>query len=129
MTEPVNLDWSTAKVSDGTLTVALDDKPPKQWREAFERTAGLLGTGTWTVAVRAKKGLVQIAPVRPGDEERVRQLLEGAVLEANTKATVRAEPSQDGDDERAEGEADRSDSEPSPDEALADRFRDFADPQ
>ena len=91
MTEPLTLDWSTAEVSDGELTVALTAKPPKHWRDAFERTAALLGAGNWDVSIRPKKGLVQIASVRPGDEERVRQFVEGAVLEANTTLVTMSE--------------------------------------
>ena len=66
--EQLNLDWSTADVSDGKLTVALSRKPPKKWRDTFERTAALL-SGNWDVSLNPKKGLVQIASVQPGDEQ------------------------------------------------------------
>jgi hypothetical protein len=81
--EQVQLDWSTAEVSDGRLNVGLSDKPPKEWRNAFERTVTLLGARKWDVTLDTKKGSVQVASVQGGDEERVRQLLEGAALEAN----------------------------------------------
>jgi hypothetical protein len=123
MTEQLQLDWATAEVSDGELTVGLSAKPPKRWREAFERTAALLGAGNWDVTLKPKKGLVQIAPARPGDEERVRQFLEGAVLEANTTLDSASE-SDDGDQE-----PDAEVPEPSPDEQLTDRFRAFAGEQ
>jgi hypothetical protein len=124
--EPLKLDWSTAEVSDGKLTVALSGKPPKEWRDMFERTAALLG-GNWEVGLNSKKGSVQITSVRPGDEERVRQLAEGVVLEANTTLVSEQElfgngPAEDEDDgQPAEPEA----SEPSDDQQLTDRFREF----
>lgn len=124
--EPLQLDWSTAAVSGGTLAVELSQKPPKQWRNAFERTAALLSAGNWDVKLSSKKASVQVASVRPGDEERVRQFLEGAVLEANTTLVSEQELF----DEQAAGEDEpetESDApEQSPDEALTGRFRDFA---
>jgi hypothetical protein len=120
MTEQVQLDWATAEVSDGELTVRLTAKPPKQWRAAFERTAALLGAGNWEVTLKPKKALVQIASVRPGDEERVRQFAEGAVLEANTTLDNESE----GDDDDQESVTNVP--EPSSDAQLTDRFRAFA---
>src|ERR1700689_4840523 len=98
MTEQLKLEWSTAEVSDGKLTVGLTAKPPKQWRDTFERTAALLGAGNWEVTLKPKKGLVEIASVLPGDEERVRQFVEGAVLEANTTLVSEDEADQSADD-------------------------------
>jgi hypothetical protein len=123
MTEPLNLDWSTAEVSDGTLTIALDAKPPKPWRDVFERTATMLGAH-WEVTLRPKKGLVEIATVRTGDEERVRQLLEGIVQEANSRAAD--EPAED-EDASGDGPSHEDAPERSSDETLTDHFRGFAD--
>jgi hypothetical protein len=123
MTQPLNLDWSTAEVSEGTLTIALDEKPPKEWRAVFIRTAALLGAGSWDVSLHAKRGSVEIATVRPGDEERVRQFLEGVMLEANARVADEPEPADEGDGP----ETDESMSERSPDEALTASFREFAD--
>jgi hypothetical protein len=127
MTEQLKLDWSTAEVSNGELTVGLSAKPPKEWRDAFERTATLLGAGKWEVTLRPKKGSVQIASVRPGDEERVRQFVEGAVLEANTTVASEHElyESQPADDDEPAPDSDTP--ERSPDEELTGRFREFAD--
>jgi hypothetical protein len=123
MTEQLNLDWSTAEVSDGELTIGLTAKPPKEWRETFERTAALLGAGNWEVTLRPKKGTVQIASVQPGDEERVRQFVEGIVLEAN-RTLVSEQELYEGqpadDDDEPDSDA------PSRDEELTGRFRAFA---
>lgn len=123
MTEQLELDWSTAEVSDGELTVGLSAKPPKRWRDAFERTAALLGAGNWEVTLKPKKGSVAIESVQPGDEERVRQFVEGAVLEANTTLKRKSEGARDDDDDQEPG-ADAP--EQSADEQLTERFRAFA---
>lgn len=131
MTEQLKLDWETAEVSDGSLTVGLSDKPPKEWRNAFETTATLLNNGSWTVALDAKNRSVQVTPVEQGDEERVREFIEGAVLQANS--TLVSEPELFGlespqDEEDAEDATSESHaSESSRDEELTERFRAFAD--
>jgi hypothetical protein len=124
MTEQPKLDWSTAEVSDGELTIGLTAKPPKEWRDTFERTAVLLGAGNWEVTLRPKKGSVEIASVRPGDEERVRQFVEGVVLEANRTLVSEQElyEGQPADDDDDEPDSDA----PSRDEELTGRFRAFA---
>jgi len=69
---------------------------------------------------------VPVAPVRPGDEERVRQFIEGAALEANTTLVSEQElfASAPADDDEPEPDSDAS--ELSPDEQLSGRFREFA---
>ena len=123
MTAHPQLDWSTAEVSEGQLTLGLTEKPSKQWRGVFERTAALLSAGTWEVALKAKKASVQISPIRPGDEERVRQFIEGVVQEANTR-TGGADESSSGEDTASDEPAE---SQPSPDEQLTEHFRSFAE--
>jgi hypothetical protein len=123
MTETLKLVWSSAEVSDGKLTVGFSDKPPKKWRDSFDRTMALLSHGDWKAALNAKKASVEIASVHLGDEERVRRLLEGAVLEANVTLVGDDALFDDGyigDDE--------VETEPSADEAITARFRAFAHP-
>ena len=76
MSEEVKLDWSSAEVQDGTLTVALEGKLEKGWKNAFARTTALLNGGAWD-EVKLKKGKVLVGAISPGDEDRVRQFLEG----------------------------------------------------
>ena len=118
----VELDWSSAEVIDGKLTLEFSQKPPKKWRDAFARTVALLNHGNWNTALSARKGSVEVDPVHVGDEERVRQLLEGAALEANTKLVgedeVFADPRPDDED----GDA----PELSSDSESTARFRAFA---
>jgi hypothetical protein len=133
MAETLNLDWSTAEVSDGTLSVHLNDKPPKEWRAAFTRTAQLLSHGQWEVEVDKKEHLITVSPISGGDEGRVRQFLEGSVHQANAAIVddedelygrTSADSDGDGEDED-EGAAEEP--ETSVDEEATSRFRAFAD--
>ena len=69
-----------------------------------------------------------VESVQPGDEERVRQFLEGAVLEANTTLVSEQElfGDEQPDEEDDEPQTDSDAPKPSPDEALTGRFREFA---
>jgi hypothetical protein len=120
MAEKVELDWSSADVTDGTLEVALSTRPPKKWREAFERAAALLSHGNWNTKLNQRKATVALDPVSPGEEERVRQFLEGALLEAN-HAIVSEDELFEAD---AEGGSDEPDT--SEDDEMTERFRAFA---
>lgn len=121
MAEKVLLDWSSADVTDGTLDVALSGKTPKKWRDAFERAAALLSHGQWNTRLSPRRGSVRLDPVSLGEEDRVRQFLEGALLEAN-RVLVSEEELFEEDDDGSDGE----ESAPSEDEELTRRFRDFA---
>lgn len=120
MSDRVELDWSSAEVTDGTLVVSLSRKAPKKWREAFERAAALLSHGNWHTRLSQKPSGIKLDPVRLGDEERVRQFLEGALLEANRTVVEAAELFEPEPDEQDAG------SEPSEDAQLTQRFRSFA---
>jgi hypothetical protein len=128
MAELLKLDWSSATVEDGTLTVALSAQPPKKWREAFEGTAVLLDTRHWKVALDHKKGTVRVSAVQPGDEDELRQLLEGSVLQAN--ATLVDEDELFGIERGEREDEDKEDSDDpgtgSTDEGLTESFRAFA---
>jgi hypothetical protein len=122
MTEKLKLDWSSANVSDGTLVVSLSGRPQKKWRDAFARAAALLSHGTWDAALNSRGAAVKVDPVRPGEEERVHQFLEGALLEANRTILTEGELFTAPD-----GEPDDDDEpENSPDEEMTERFRAFA---
>ena len=120
MSEKVELDWASAEVSDGTLVVALSDRPPKKWRDAFERATSLLSHGHWSTRLNRRSGAVRLDPVGPGEEERVRQFLEGALLEANRTILAEKELFADAEDD-TDAEADTS-----ADDEMTQRFRAFA---
>lgn len=119
----LQLDWSSAEVSQGKLTVSLDDKPTDEWRATFERTVRLLDRGTWP-EIELGKRKITVAGVEPGTEERLRFFLESAVQEANGEQP--AEDEEDGDGEaEAERENDRGEAEDDPDREMSERFRSF----
>ena len=120
MSEKVRLDWSSAEVSDGTLVVALNQRPPKKWREAFQRATALLSHGNWTTRLSQRDRAIRLDPVELGEEERILQFLEGALLEANRTILTEEELF---DDDRA---ASAEEQETSADEELTQRFRAFA---
>jgi hypothetical protein len=120
MAEKVELDWSSADVTDGALEVALSTRPPKKWREAFERTTALLSHGNWNTRINQRKATVRLDPVTPGSEERVHQFLEGALLEANHVIVSEDELFE------PDGEGENDASEPSEDDEMTQRFRAFA---
>jgi hypothetical protein len=120
--ETPHLDWSSAQVSDGTLTVKLSgEKPSKPWKGVFERTVKLLGGGDWD-EVQLKSAEVKVTGVEEGVEGSLRQFLEGAVQEANATLASDEDEDQEGkgedDGEDAQGEDDG-------DSRMTERFREF----
>src|SRR5947209_13284542 len=95
------LDWSQAEVKDGRLSVSLAGDPPPGWKETFEKTAALLGSGEWDV-VRLKKQTVRVEGVSAGSEDKLRHFLESVVQQANATHELEAEDSEDEDAEQSE---------------------------
>jgi hypothetical protein len=122
MPEKLELDWSSAAVTDGKLTVKISERPPQKWRDSFDRTLGLLSHGKWKTALHPRKATVEIASVQMGEEERVRRLLEGAVLEANV--TLCGEEALH--DEQFDFVVPDDEPEQTTDEEITARFRAFA---
>jgi hypothetical protein len=124
VSKEVKLDWSSAEVHDGKLTIALDGKPQKDWKRAFERTTRLLSRGKWE-EVTLKKGRVSLRPIAPGEEDRVRHFLESALLQANSAVGAADE----GDAERGEdAEGGKEEArEHTEDQEMTDRLRSFAE--
>ncbi len=119
MAEP-RLDWSTARVRDGKLTVGIVGDPPEGWKEAFNSTAALLG-GRDLGHVELRKRVAHVDGVTPGSEERVRHLLESVVQQANAAQQALA----DGEDSEQQ-EAGEGNGEESPEAIMTKRFRSFA---
>src|SRR3954452_13576962 len=114
------IDWSTAEVQDGTLTVELSGDAPEEWSERIPQVVGRLGVrGAGDVDVDGRQ--ITVADVQQGAESEIRQALEGAVLQAAADHP----PPEDGEgDDDGEGEGDeRSDA----DQAMTEVFRAFAD--
>jgi hypothetical protein len=115
MPDPVSLSWSTAEVENAKLTVALEGEVPKGWKQSFERTVQLLGSGEWG-EIQLKKGKVEVKDVAPGNEDKLRFHLEAIVTQANADTEPdEPDPESDEDDEAEQG----------PDAEMTGRFRSF----
>lgn len=121
-----SLDWSSAKVKDGTLTVDLTGERPKGWKKSFDRTATLLGRGEWA-DVKCKRGRVSVSGMEPGVEERLRAFLEGVVAQANADHRPDESDDEDDHDEATDSERQTAEDADDPDSGLTERFRSFAD--
>jgi hypothetical protein len=117
-------DWSTAKVADGRLTVALEGERPTGWKQSFETVARLLAHGEGS-PVTLKKHEVRVEGLRPGDEEKVRHLLESIVQQANADHRPPEVEPDDEDGEEDETVPLEQIGQSSPDAEMADRFRSF----
>jgi ABC-type glutathione transport system ATPase component len=115
------IDWSSAEIREGALSVALVGEAPRGWSAHFEAVLRLLDprSSDWG-HIRLSKKAIEVAEVREGSEGEVRHLLESIVLQVNTELAPGSEPGSqalDGEDPRK-----------SSDERMAATFRAFADP-
>jgi hypothetical protein len=115
MTEAPTIDWRSATVEDGRLTVPFAGRPDAGWRERVEHVLGRLdGGGSGWGAIEVGKRKLKVDAVSPGSESDLRHLLESAVLQAN--ADLPADEEEEADDG------------PSPaDREMTEAFRAFAD--
>jgi hypothetical protein len=117
---PREIQWGSAQIQDGTLTVELAGAASKAWKARFENVLALLDTphSGWGEVSLTKK-VIKVSGVQQGSEAELRHFLESAVLQANTDTAPDA-PQPDDDDE------DEVDHEPDVDEQMAQTFRGFA---
>ena len=111
-----SIDWASAAVQGGDLTVALAGDANAEWAQRVEAVLERLDRSAsgWG-AVKVTKARVQVEAVAAGTEEELRHLLDSAVQQANADF---AEPEEsDGSDDEL-SEADR---------ASTEAFRSFAD--
>src|SRR4051812_23114347 len=111
------IDWSTAEVQDGTLTVELSGDAPEEWSERIPQVVGRLGVrGAGEVEVDGRT--VTVADVQQGSESELRQALEGAVLQAAADHPP-PEPEEGSEDGEGGGGSDA-------DQQMTETFRGFA---
>jgi len=109
----IHIDWSSADVREGRLTVAFGEKPTKEWVERLAQIVDRLArAGSGWSAIEVGKREVHVEGVEAGSEKDLRHFLESAVLQANAD--------QESDDEPSG--ATRSEE----DQARTDAFRAFA---
>ncbi len=83
--EQRQIEWGTAEIDDGTLTVQLAGASSKSWKARFENVLALLDTphSGWGEVSLTKKA-IKVSGVQQGSEAELRHFLESAVLQANT---------------------------------------------
>ena len=109
------IDWASAEVADGKLTVAIAGEPSKEWAERIGAIVDRLQPSGSPWAVEATKKAITVKGIEPGSESEVRHLLEGAVLQAN--ADFAPEEDEEADDAGGSDE----------DAAMTEAFQAFAD--
>lgn len=115
-----SIDWGTASVDDGQLTVTFEGKPSAEWRERFEAVVDRLRQSSAHFGeIKVGKGKLKVVGVEPGAESDLRHLLESAALQANADA-ARDDDDGDGDDGPDDERSDE-------DQGMTDAFRAFAD--
>jgi endonuclease I len=111
--QAVAIEWDSASVTDGRLTVALSTSRPKGWTGHFENVLAQLGhRGQGWGEITVGKRKVHVDDVTQGAEADLRHFLESAALQAN--AAVGATDEQDDDDVSG------------PDDEMTAKFRSFA---
>jgi hypothetical protein len=111
------IDWSTAEVQDGTLSVELSDDVPEEWSERIPQVVGRLGVrGAGEVELDGRT--ITVAEVQAGAESEIRQALEGAVLQAAADHPP-PEPEKGDEDGDSDGHSDV-------DQQMTETFRGFA---
>ncbi len=111
-----SIDWASAEVESGDLTVALTGEPNAQWAKRVQATVErLVRSGNAWGTVKVTKTAVTVEAVTAGAEEDLRHLLDGAVQQANADF---APEDEGGDGERSEA-----------DSAITEAFRAFAGAQ
>lgn len=121
--EPRDLDWSSAQIEQGTLTVALSGHSSKKWSRRFEGILSVLdqGNSEWG-SISVRKNEIEVSDVPEGSEADLHHLLESAVLQVNSAlADDAADGEHDGD------EPEEQDPRAAADHRMAERFRAFAE--
>jgi hypothetical protein len=98
------IDWASAEVHDGDVTVELSGKSSTQWRERFDTVLRLLGPsgGGWG-EVKLTKGSIRVKSLQPQAEDDLRHFLESLVVQVN--AELPDEQGEDEDDGQGGGES------------------------
>jgi len=109
-----SIDWASAEVRGGDLTVALAGEANADWAERLQAIVERLDrSGSAWGATKVSKAKVTVEAVGAGAEEDLRHLLDGAVQQAN--ADFAPEVQDDAGDEPSEE-----------DSAMTEAFRSFA---
>jgi hypothetical protein len=114
------IDWGSAAVRDGELTVAFAGDATSDWTERLEAVIERLQrpSRAWG-AIDVKRKKLRVADVTPGSEADLRHLLDSAVLQVNADFAP----------DEPEGDARSGDESSDQDREMSEVFRSFAEPQ
>jgi hypothetical protein len=121
------IEWASAEVRDGVLTVELSPDAPKGWGKDFNGVLALLQSGNqgWG-SVRLRKNVIEVADVVEGSEEELRHLLESVVLQVNSDLQLDAGDGVSAGQGEDAAESDRA-ARQAADRAITATFRSFAE--
>jgi hypothetical protein len=112
-----SIDWASAAVKDGDLTVALAGEPSADWAQRVQAVVERLErAGSGWGATKVTKTRIQVKAVTAGAEDDLRHRLDSAVQQAN--ADFAAPEDEDAGDGDQPSEADG---------AMTETFRSFSD--
>jgi hypothetical protein len=117
MDAPRHIDWSTAVVKDGELTVEVDGEPSRGWSEHVQGVLERLAP-SGRDPIKVTKHRIKVRAVAEAEVDELRHLLESAIQQANADLAPAAPEEQAPPQEAAEGD--------SRDEELTEAFRAFA---
>jgi hypothetical protein len=113
----IGIDWRSASVKDGRLTVRLSVRASKEWAESLEAVIGRLRrTGRGWGEIEVSKQKLCADSVQPGTEADLHHFLESAVLQVN--ADLGADEEDTDDEDEADGGSDE-------DRRMTEAFRAF----
>jgi hypothetical protein len=97
------IDWASAEVHDGDVTVELNGRSSKAWRERFDTVLRLLGPsgGGWG-EVKLTKGSIRVKSLQPEAEGDLRHFLESLVVQVNAELPAEQDDGNDDHDAGAE---------------------------
>ena len=112
------IDWGSAEVVGGTLTVPLAGEAPDDWSEYASGVLDRLGSGGsgWGEISFADEH-IEVSSVTAGAEADLRHLLESAVLQANAHFERKEAEEEDDDEDEASAE----------DKRMTEAFRAFGE--
>jgi hypothetical protein len=111
-----SIDWASATVKDGDLTVALAGEPSGDWAQRVQDVLERLERpGSGWGATKVTKSRIEVKAITAGAEDDLRHLLDGAVQQANADFA----PPEEAD--AGDGELSEADS------AMTEAFRSFSD--
>jgi hypothetical protein len=95
----IAIDWRSASVRDGRLTVPLTEPAPAEWQEGLGAVIGRLRrTGRGWGEIEVSERELGVDGVRPGTESDLHHFLESAVLQANADRGAGEEDSEEEDE-------------------------------